>query len=195
MKEFFLDLLYSLDKLAGIRQIDKLLALPEEDSKREIKELLEVLCRTSDAFPLIPKKDQQGIIKQSIISDGDFIGLNAKFVYKSLAAHRDRYFKEAAHIPSEPTHNKPPLEGEARQKALNEWLKSLQGFEERTTQSHVQELVSKLPAKEKGTYHPSTPPEVANQIQERIRKSQEKVLRDKYPTASEEDIIKLLEKL
>jgi hypothetical protein len=190
MREYFLDLLQELDKLTGIKQWDRV-----QHDLEELNNLLDILVRTSQTFPLIPTDAQKSILSHAVISDGDFIGLNAKFVYKSLAAHKDRYFKEAAHIPSEPTHNKPPLEGEARQKALSEWLKSLQGFEERTTQSHVQELVSKLPAKEKGTYHPSTPPEVANQIQERIRKSQEKVLRDKYPTASEEDIIKLLEKL
>jgi hypothetical protein len=193
MKQFFLDLLNQLDKLTGIKQMDKL--MNTEDPEKEVDELLTILVKTCEVFKLIPETDQKSIISHCVVSDGEFIGLNAKIVYKWLNAQKDRYFKEAAHIPSEPTHNKPPLEGEARQKALNEWLKSLQGFEERTTQSHVQELVSKLPAKEKGTYHPSTPPEVANQIQERIRKSQEKVLRDKYPTASEEDIIKLLEKL
>jgi hypothetical protein len=74
-------------------------------------------------------------------------------------------------------------------------MHALQGFDQNTTQSHVQELVSKLPPKEKGTYHPSTPPETANQIQERIRKAQERAIRDKYPDITDEEIKLMMERL
>jgi hypothetical protein len=190
MREYFLDLLQELDKLTGIKQWDRV-----QHDLEELNNLLDILVRTSQTFPLIPTDAQKSILSHAVISDGDFIGLNAKFVYKSLAAHKDRYFKEAAHIPSEVDPDWKPVEGEKRAEWLKKWNESLAGFDEKATQSHVQELVSKLPAKEKGTYHPSTPPEVANQIQERIRKSQEKVLRDKYPSATDSEINNLLEKL
>ena len=196
MKEFFLDLLYQLDKLAGIQQMNKLLALREEDSRREINELLEILCRTSDQFPLIPKNDQKSIIRHAVVSDGDFIGLNAKFVYKSLNAHRDRYFREAAHIPDEHDPNWKPLEGEDRQRWLSKWMDALNKMQDNfSTKTHVQELVGKLPPKEKGVSYPSTPPEVADEIQQRILSHRIRYLREKYPTATDEEIQKLLERL
>jgi hypothetical protein len=190
MREFFYNLLQELDKLTGIKQWDRV-----QHDDEELDKLLDILVRTCETFPLIPKDAQKSILSHAVISDGDFIGLNAKFVYKSLAAHRDRYFKEAAHIPSEVDPNWKPLEGEERAEKLKLWLSKLQGFEERTTQSHVQELVSKLPPKEKGIYHPSTPPETANQIQERIRKAQERAIRDKYPNITDEEIKQMIERL
>jgi hypothetical protein len=194
MRQFFLDLLQELQKLTGIKQYENM-NLESDEGKKDLGELLDILVRTCETFPLIPKDAQKSILSHAVISDGDFIGLNAKFVYKSLAAHRDRYFKEAAHIPAEVDPNWKPVEGEERINWLNQWMHALQGFDQNTTQSHVQELVSKLPPKEKGTYHPSTPVETANQIQERIRKAQERAIRDKYPAASEEEIKQMIERL
>jgi hypothetical protein len=187
MREFFFDLLQELDKLTGIKQWDRI-----SHSKDDTNELLDILTRTCQMFPLIPVDAQKSILRHAVISDGDFIGLNAKWVYKSLNAQRDRFFKEAAHIPSEVDLNWKPLEGEARQERLKEWLQSLQGFEEKATQSHVQELVSRLPPKDKGISYPSTPPDVANAIQERIRRGQIKALQDKFPSATPEEIDKML---
>jgi hypothetical protein len=191
MREFFYNLLQELDKLTGIKQWDRV-----QHDEEELHKLLDVLVNTCLTFQAIPENAQKSILRQSVISDGDFIGLNAKFVYKSLAAHRDRYFKEAAHIPDKVDPNWKPLEGEARQEKLKEWMSKLQEFGEKvTTQSHVQELVSKLPPKEKGIYHPSTPVETANQIQERIRKAQERAIRDKYPNITDEEIKQMIERL
>lgn len=155
MRQFFLDLLQELQKLTGIKQFENM-NLESSKGKEDLNELLTILCNTCEMFPLIPKDAQKSILRHAVISDGDFIGLNAKFVYKSLQAHRDRYFKEAAHIPDEVDPNWKPVGGEERAKWLKEWEKSLAGFDEKSTQSHVQELVAKLPPKEKGISYPST---------------------------------------
>jgi hypothetical protein len=189
-----LDLLQELQKLTGIKQFENM-NLESDEGKKDLGELLDILVRTCETFPLIPKDAQKSILSHAVISDGDFIGLNAKFVYKSLAAHRDRYFKEAAHIPTKEPEGYKPVDDERRAEWLKEWNKSLEGFSQNATVSHVQELVSKLPPKEKGTYHPSTPVETANQIQERIRKAQERAIRDKYPQATEEEIKQMIERL
>jgi hypothetical protein len=156
MKEFFLELLQDLQKLTGIRQFDNL----HTDTKQgmeELNELLAILIRTCEMFPLIPKDAQKSILRHAVISDGDFIGLNAKWVYKSLQAQRDRFFKEAAHIPSEVPPDWKPVEGEARQEWLNRWAQSLSGFTEKTeTKSHVRLFEESLPPKEKGIVYPST---------------------------------------
>lgn len=155
MREYFYNLLERLDKLTGHRQLEKLMTA--EKPEDEINELLDVLCRTSDLFPLIPKNDQKAIISHAVVADGEFIGLNAKIVYKWLNAQKDRYFKEAAHIPSEVDPNWKPVGDEERAKWLREWHTKVTDFENKaTTQSHVQELVAKLPPKEKGISYPST---------------------------------------
>jgi hypothetical protein len=158
MKDFFLKLLQELDKLTGIKQWDRLASIESVDlRKKEINDLLEILNQTSALFPLIPKDAQKSIIRHAVLSDGDFIGLNAKFVYRSLAAHKDKYFKEVAHIPTEQDPNWKPLEGEARQEKLQLWLKSLEGFADKIeTKSHVRELEASLPPKDKGIIYLST---------------------------------------
>jgi hypothetical protein len=194
MREFFYDLLLSLDKMAGLKQYEKLMMT--NDPAKEINDLLDILCRTSDTFPLIPKNDQKSILRHAVVSDGDFIGLNAKFVYKSLNAHRERYFREAAHIPDEHDPNWKPLEGEERQKWLEKWKDTLNQMQDSyTAKSHVQELVERLPPKEKGMSHPSTSPERVQQILDHTRELQIKALRDKHPRASDEEINQILTKL
>lgn len=188
MRDFFLDLLNNLDKLTGLKQLEKLMALP--DPKKEINQLLDILCRTCEMFPLIPKDAQKSIISHYVVSDGELTSLNAKIVFKWLNANREKYFKEAAHIPTEPDPNWKPLEGEARAKWLAEWQKSLQGIGEGTpTISHVKQLEMSLP-KKTATYHPVT---TADDIMQKelhiqyIRENYDPITKEKRPTWLAED--------
>jgi hypothetical protein len=115
MKEYFYHLLQNLDKLTGIQQYHKLLQHPEW--KKEINLLLDILCGVCDKFPYIPEDAKKRILDTSVVTDGDFIGLNAKFVYKHLMANKDRYFKELAHQDTKPEAE--PLTGEAMQEKIN----------------------------------------------------------------------------
>lgn len=187
MRRFFFDLLDKLDKLTGMKQMEKLQSC--ENPEKEIGELLDILCRVSDQFPIIPKKDQQAIINQAVISDAEFKGLNAHIVYKWLSANKDRYFREAHHLPGEQDPEAKPLEGEARQEMLKLWLSKLGEVGHVETKSHVRELEAKLPPKDKGIVYNSTRPE---DILERelhlqyIRENYDPVTKEKLPNWKKE---------
>jgi hypothetical protein len=172
MREFFLETLQNLDKTSGLKQYEKIMAGPTP--KLEINALLDVLCRVSDQFSVIPQDAQKRIISQCVVTDGEFIGLNAKIVYKWLAAHRDKYFKEVHHLPDKQDENWKPLEGEARQEKLKEWERSLAGFADKVeTKSHVRQLEETLPKKPTGSYVPSAPPEVIEMSKHRTEYARE----------------------
>lgn len=124
MRAYFLNLLNNLDKLAGLKQLDKIHALypgNKEAVKKEINELLDACCNASSLFPFIPEEDQQKILTHFVITE-EFPSLNAAMVYKALNRQKDKYYKESHHIEKQ---SDPPLTGEARQKKLAEWLEAL----------------------------------------------------------------------
>lgn len=121
MREYFEQLLNNLETLTGMKQLERI--SHKQNAYDELNKLLDVLCRVSDLFPYIPQEAQKNIISDSIITDQEFIGLNAKIVYKWLNLRKDVYFKEVAHIETE---NQPePVTGEAREKWLNIWQQEL----------------------------------------------------------------------
>lgn len=119
MREFFYNLLQNLDKLAGLKQYEKLTQTP--NPKQEINTLLDILCRVCDQFPFIPEQDKIKIINDSVVADQEFIGLNAKIIFKWLNAKREFYMKEKG----EPEISPDALTGEAREQRLQEWLQAV----------------------------------------------------------------------
>jgi hypothetical protein len=212
MREFFFELLNNLDKLAGLKQLDKIYAAHGEDkeaAKKEINVLLKVLCTVSAQFPYIPEADQQKIISQAVITE-EFPSLNGSDLYKWLVRHKDKYFVESQHKPSEPAAE--PVVGEARQKWLKEWEKSLANVhfafipdkltkEEAAEQAsqHGKEWASEIERKAVSTtIDPERQVYTAETIKERserIRAMQEKTFRDKNPGASEEEVTLFLEEM
>lgn len=121
MREFYLNLLQNMNKLTGFNQYNKLRELP--NYKQEINGLLDVLCRVSDIFKYIPEDAQKNIISDSIITDSEFTGLNARIVYKWFNLRKDIYHKEIAHVESQ---NQPePVTGEKREEWLKIWSQQL----------------------------------------------------------------------
>jgi hypothetical protein len=104
-----------------MKQYEKL--LQSSDYKGEINMLLDILCRVSNQFPFIPDEDKQRIISDAVIADSEFIGLNAKIIFKWLNLKKENYFREMAHRENQPS--EPPLEGEAMHKRLDEWLQAI----------------------------------------------------------------------
>jgi len=127
MKKYFNDLLNNLDKLTGMKQLDKLMAT--KDPKKEINDLLEILCRVCNMFGYIPDEAKQQIISDNIISDQEFIGLNAKIIFKWLDKAKGLYFSQSVEQIAVPENYK-PLVGDEREKAIQTWLKSLKGFQD-----------------------------------------------------------------
>lgn len=121
MREFFTQLLNNLESLTGMKQLERISQKP--NAADELNNLLDILCRVTDLFPYIPNDAKKNIISDSVVTDQDFIGLNAKIIYKWLNLRKDIYYKEIAHIETE---NQPePLTGEKRQEWLNIWTQEL----------------------------------------------------------------------
>jgi hypothetical protein len=160
MREFFYHLLQNLDKLAGLKQFEKL--LQTQDAKQEINNLLDILCRVSDQFPYIPEEDKKRIIQDATIADQEFMGLNAKIIYKWLNAKRDLYIREAK---DEVVIHPEALTGEAMQKRLDEWKQSVAKLETTaTTRVDIYQTVREQWKPKEGTdlYKPTDPGLVFN---------------------------------
>lgn len=123
MRNYFKSLLKTLDKLTGIKQYEKL--CQSKNPKEEITLLLDILCRVCDHFPYIPDEAKKQIIDDAVISDAEFIGLNAKFIAKSLNLKKEFYMNQKDDVVISPE----ALTGEAREQRLKEWLKAINGME------------------------------------------------------------------
>jgi hypothetical protein len=118
------NLLQKIDKLTGIRQYERLLATAKP--QEEFAELLEILCRVSAQFPFIPEKAQQEITSAAVVSDQEFIGLNARVVNKWLYSQRERFIGVVPKPEDDP--NWQPLTGEARDKRIQELADAIAGM-------------------------------------------------------------------
>lgn len=150
MKQFFFNLLESLDKVAGIRQLDKIYASykTKEEAKPEINMLLDELCNVCNRFDYIPRADMQRIIQDGILTDPEFFGLHGRFIFKCLSKACGAYYKEpvdAVKLP-EGVEKYEPLTGEARAKWLEDWMKALKNVDESTKMTFSTSSGSKLKA-------------------------------------------------
>lgn len=119
MRDYFKHLLQHLDKLTGLQQYAKL--LQTANPKEEIKTLLDILCRVTDYYPFIPDEAKKAIIQEAVISDPEFIGLNAKFISKHLNLKKEFYIKEKDDVVISPD----ALTGEARDQRIKEFLEAI----------------------------------------------------------------------
>lgn len=133
MKEFFLELLNNLDKLAGLRQLENIYkAHSDQDAAlSEINTLMDLLVNISLKFPYIPEQAQRDIITHNVVTDPEFTSLNARIVYKWLNAQKDKYYKELAHIPTVETETVEIVTGQKRDEYYEQWLKALAPIQDR----------------------------------------------------------------
>lgn len=126
MRAFFKQELETLYAKTQLRQYETISAMP--DAANQFKILLDSLEHVCRQFSYIPPTAQQNIIRERILSDKDFIGLNAKVVYKWFIEVRDTYYKESAHIKEADTANPvayDELSPETKAK-VDEFIKGLQ---------------------------------------------------------------------
>jgi len=128
MRDYFQQLLNNLETLTGMKQLERISQKANADN--ELNTLLDVLCKVSDLFPYIPDDAKKNIISDSVITDQEFIGLNAKIIYKWLNLRKDIYFKEIAHKNSVEVE---PVTGEKRDEWLNIWQQTLAKMEDNFT--------------------------------------------------------------
>lgn len=148
MREYFLNLLKNLDKLTGMKQYEKLCQM--KNPKEEIKILLDILCRVCEHFFYIPDDAKKQIIDEAVISDQDFIGLNAKFIAKSLNAKKEFYMSQKDDVVISPE----ALTGEARQQRLKEWMKKVNGMEMVQNKPDPYEHIRSIQPKDGQVYTP-----------------------------------------
>lgn len=122
MRDYFKHLLQNLDKLSGHKQYEKLCQAP--NPKEEITTLLDILTRVCDQFPFIPDESKKQIIQEAVISDPEFIGLNAKFIAKSLNSKKEFYINQKDDVVIHPD----ALTGEAREVWLKKWMEAINGL-------------------------------------------------------------------
>lgn len=131
LRDFFKLEMETLQAKTGMRQLETMMA--KDGWEVDLSLLLDLLVAECNrpAFMQIGVDVKMKIIREAIISDKDFIGLNAKFVYKSLAnwwyANGDRYMEK--HTQALPKEQHEPAPPEVAEKYLKEWESSLMGTE------------------------------------------------------------------
>jgi len=117
MREFFKHCLLNLYVYCGNRQAEKM-------TEEEIKFLLDALERMSKLYNYIPEERQKEIINNCLLTDKEYQNINVRTVSKWLELNGKQYFKEIAHT-DQTDPNWKPLEGEAREKRIKEYLEAI----------------------------------------------------------------------
>lgn len=197
MKEFFLNLLSNLDKLAGLRQIEKIYAShsDQNEAKREINALLDLLVNICQSFPYIPEQEQKRIIHHCIITDPELTSLNARIVYKWLNTQKDKYYKELAHIPTETTAEPIAKDDPRYEEHLQNWLKALEPMQERINVTSKRERALPQQAREGVIEYTPLSKEEVDARENHRRELSEKSFRDRHPNATEEEVKQFLESI
>jgi len=97
------------------------------------------------------------------VSDAEFIGLNAKVLFKWFSQTKGFYHKELAHEENTVPADYKVLEGEERLQRLKDWEESLKGFQtEKAPTGGGTRLKAALEELPKGEYCPPAPIEYLN---------------------------------
>lgn len=199
MLEFFYNEFKMLKALTGFNQWEKLNDGPDpEKAIREIIDLM-IIETKRDPFKIVKPEVVQRVIHDAILNDGEFTGLNAKFVRKALNAWWNVYglkIIEARDQKDPNVYEKKPLDPEADAR-VNVLLKSF----ERSIKNGVFQQVPKISPEEvqeqgqerpKAHIYRSTDISYQKQIEEKIIEGRRRYFKENYPNATEEDLINYL---
>jgi hypothetical protein len=193
MKAFFKKELETLQAKTGIRQLETL--MQKEDWRKEANLLIDLMIEECNKppFDLVKQDVKERVISRAIVEDGDFIGLNAKFVRKALNAWWNVYGGKIIEARDE---SKTPVKVDLDPEADARVNTLLQSFQ-RSIRNGVFQQVPKITqeeAKQEGDVRPkahvyhSTDLSYKKQIDERVRKGRELYFRENYPGGSDEDL-------
>lgn len=205
MYDFFYDEFENLKALTGFNQWEKI----QESGKEEINKIIDLMIDETkrEPFKILKPIVLQRVIHDAILNDGEFTGLNAKFVRKALNAWwniyggkileaRDQQEKAKPEAP----YTGPPIDVKTLVDCYVNRLKN--GFvpdkkltdDERAemarkegkewTSDIERKAVSVQPDPERKVYTVET----LKERNERIRGMQEKTFRERNPGASEEEV-------
>jgi len=126
MRTFYKQILDRTYEIFGARQTENM----EED---QIVFLLNALENVSKMYAYIPEEQQKAIINKRMITDKDYKNINVRLIASWFEQDGKIFYKEVSQLPNEPTAK--PLEGEAREKAINEYLAAIAKAELNFTQA------------------------------------------------------------
>lgn len=203
MVKFFYQEFESLRAKTGIRQWEQLNELP--DAAKVIHDHIEFMCSEccKPPFHVVRDEIKQRVIGRAIVEDGDFIGLNAKFVRKALNAwwlvNGDRVI-EAMNQKERSVYDRVELTDEQKQKIdrlANQYVadllrgegpKMVPKLDQAVVEKEGGEWISNI--ERKATCYPITTPEQAKVHElhlEWIRRNFDKYTADKLPGWKEEE--------
>lgn len=120
MRAFYQSIISSLHIYCGAR------AQMRDWSDDEITKLLDVLEKVSKLYSYIPEEKQKEIIEAQLLKDKEYQNINARLISKWLEENGKSYYEQSHHKEKVEGENYKPLEGEEREKRLEEWKKELQ---------------------------------------------------------------------
>lgn len=189
MREFFRSELKSLELKTGYKQYERL--LERENWKQDLDELLDILVRVCDQFPYIPDQDKETIIRNNVVSDGEFTGYNGRIIFKWLSQAKNKYFKELAHVEIKAPE---PLTGEEREKWIKAWNESLgPGFKAPPKLSKDEVAKEGQADPPKPVYHRD--PVLIEEHRKKVQEAREKIIRERHPEFTDEQVLEALKKL
>lgn len=118
MRQFFKDIIFDLYNYCGNRQAEKM-------SNEEIEKLIDTLCRVSKIYDYIPEDKQKEIIEAQLLRDKEYQNINARLISKWLEENGKHFFSQQHHKERLTESDYTPLEGEARDTAIQNYLDAL----------------------------------------------------------------------
>lgn len=118
MREFLKDKIFDLYLYCGNRQENKM-------TNEEIEKLLDVLEKVCKVYDYIPEEKQKEIIEAQLLRDKEYQNINARLISKWLEENGKHFFTQQHHRDKSSEQDYKPLEGEDRDKAIQNYLKEL----------------------------------------------------------------------
>lgn len=155
MRDFYKQILNRTYEIFGVNQLAKM-----EDE--QVTYLLDALDRVSALYNYISPEDQQTIINKRLITDKDYSNINARLIASWFEQDGKVFFKGTSSY-VEPEQKAEPLTGEARDKAIENYLQVIAQAENNFTVKPVskgelmrESLKQNLQSDEKITYKKSS---------------------------------------
>jgi hypothetical protein len=135
MREFFKQELKTLYAKYQLNQFEKLCSMTDERGqsigKEMVKALLDELEKVCRKFPYIPDEAKKELILDFMASDQDFIGLNAKMLYKWFDLKKAYYWAQATpeqreELTPEEIERRKPLPPEKAEVYVKQWMEAVE---------------------------------------------------------------------
>lgn len=119
MRDYYEKILAYTYVIFGVNQLEKM-------NDDQLQFLLDGLEGVSRLYSYIPEEFQKKIIRARMLKDKDYRNINLNVIARWFEEDGKIFFTQKHHEENKTNPNYKPLEGEERDKALEEWKKTLQ---------------------------------------------------------------------